>query len=162
MNDLRNLDTTYFVDLRLTNDKNEIVSSNFYCLSTKKEILDYSKNTWFVTPVKEYADLTELNNLHKVDLQVKVNPIEKADKVEMNVEVENPSNSLALQVELNLFGGKNDEAIVPIFWEDNYFSLLPGEKRTITCYYYKAKNVSKPYIKVKGWNINEQTIELAY
>ncbi len=162
LNDLKNLDTTYFVDLRLTNDKNEIVSSNFYCLSTKKEILDYSKNTWFVTPVKEYADLTELNNLHKVDLQVKVNPIEKADKVEMNVEVENPSNSLALQAELNIFSGKNDEAIVPIFWEDNYFSLLPGEKRTITCYYYKAENVSKPYIKVKGWNINEQTIELAY
>ena len=144
------------------NDKDEIVSSNFYCLSTKKEILDYSKNTWFVTPVNQYADLKELNKLPQVDLKVTANSIDKNDKVIIKTEVENPSKSLALQVELNLFNTENNEAVVPIFWDDNYFTLLPGEKRTVSCYYYKNSNVNKPYIKVKGWNINEQKIEMNF
>ncbi len=162
LDSLKNLDTTYFVDLRLYNDKNEIVSSNFYCLSTTKETLDYSKNTWFVTPVKQYADLKELNNLPKTDLNVKASSIKKEDRVEISVDVENPSNSLALQVELNLFNSENNEAIVPIFWDDNYFSLLPGEKKTVSCYYYKNsnENVNASYIKIKGWNINEKKIAL--
>ncbi len=77
-------------------------------------------------------------------------------------EVVNPSNSIALQIELNLFNEGNNEAIVPIFWDDNYFTLLPGEKRTISCYYYKDgnENVSASYIKVKGWNINEKKLNI--
>ena len=157
---LKNLDTTYFINLKLTNEKNEVISSNFYCLSTKQETLDYSKNTWFVTPVKQYADLTELNNLSNIDLNAKASSNKEENKIKIKVEVENSSNTLALQVELNLFNSEDNEAVVPIFWDDNYFTLLPGEKRIISCYYYDGdiKNVQNSYVKIKGWNINEKKL----
>jgi exo-1,4-beta-D-glucosaminidase len=80
---VKNLDTTYFVDLRLYNGKHQLVSSNFYCLSTKEEILDYSKNTWFVTPTKQLADLTKLNSLTQVNLEIKAYSIYKKNRVEI-------------------------------------------------------------------------------
>jgi exo-1,4-beta-D-glucosaminidase len=44
--------------------------------------------------------------------------------------------------------------VLPIFWEDNYFSLLPGEKRKIRGYFYKEELEGKtPILKISGWNI---------
>jgi exo-1,4-beta-D-glucosaminidase len=46
--------------------------------------------------------------------------------------VENPSKSMAFMVRLRLTPGKGSEDVTPIFWEDNYFSLLPEEKKELT------------------------------
>jgi hypothetical protein len=32
-------------------------------------------------------------------------------------------------VHLKITRGEGGEEVVPIYWEDNYFSLLPGEQR---------------------------------
>jgi exo-1,4-beta-D-glucosaminidase len=49
---------------------------------------------------------------------------------------------------------KDGESVLPIFWEDNYFSLLPGEKRKIRGYFYKEELEGKtPLLKISGWNI---------
>jgi exo-1,4-beta-D-glucosaminidase len=51
--------------------------------------------------------------------------------------------------------GANGEEILPILWQDNYFSLLPGESREITAT-YRAKLLGsvRPVVTVKGWNAN--------
>ncbi|HLM82088.1 MAG TPA: hypothetical protein VK302_15905, partial [Terriglobales bacterium] len=41
--------------------------------------------------------------------------------------VENPSSSLAFMVHLRVARTSDAEDVVPIFWDDNYFPLLPGE-----------------------------------
>jgi exo-1,4-beta-D-glucosaminidase len=46
--------------------------------------------------------------------------------------VENPSKSMSFMVRLRLTPGKGGEDVAPIFWEDNYFSLLPEEKKELT------------------------------
>jgi exo-1,4-beta-D-glucosaminidase len=52
--------------------------------------------------------------------------------------------------------------VLPVFWEDNYFSLLPGEKKTVKVE-FDAKNLDgdKPLLKVEGWNVaaNEREIK---
>ncbi|MGE5409751.1 MAG: hypothetical protein ACM3MI_02235, partial [Clostridiales bacterium] len=46
------------------------------------------------------------------------------------------------------------ENVLPIFWDDNYISLLPGEKRTVNGYYFtKDLEGSHPQIVVTGWNV---------
>ena len=54
------------------------------------------------------------------------------------------------------------DPVLPVFWEDNYISLLPGEKRTLQVE-FDMKNLDgdKPLLKVDGWNINvvEKEIE---
>ena len=39
-------------------------------------------------------------------------------------------------------------------WQDNYLSLLPGEKREITAS-YRARELAgaRPSVEVSGWNV---------
>jgi len=47
------------------------------------------------------------------------------------VTVENPARR-GVFVRLKIAKGKGGEEILPVVWQDNYISLLPGEKREIT------------------------------
>ena len=70
------------------------------------------------------------------------------------VTVENPSKSLAFFVRLKLDKGKGGEEILPVVWQDNYISLLPGEKREITATYRASRmGAAKPDVEVSGWNV---------
>ncbi|NWF88351.1 MAG: glycoside hydrolase family 2 [Ignavibacteriaceae bacterium] len=162
LNKIDNLDTTYFVDLRLFDKKHYLISSNFYCLSTKEEILDYSKNEWFVTPAKQLADLTKLNSLPNTELEISNKLIKKENVFEIEVELNNNSEFLALQIELNIFDMSNNEAVVPVFWEDNYLTLLPHEKRIIKCSIPSSHTlIGRDYfIKIRGWNIGERKVPI--
>ena len=72
----------------------------------------------------------------------------------IEVEYVNKTNKIAFNIELGLTKGKNGESILPIFWDDNYFSLLPAEKRIVKGYFYKADlKGSEPFLHIAGWNI---------
>jgi exo-1,4-beta-D-glucosaminidase len=68
--------------------------------------------------------------------------------------VENPSKTVAFFVRLKLDKGKGGEEILPVVWQDNYISLLPGEKREITATYRASSmGAAKPEVEVNGWNV---------
>jgi exo-1,4-beta-D-glucosaminidase len=70
------------------------------------------------------------------------------------VRVKNASSSVAFQVRLRLANKKDDMDVVPVFWEDNYFSLLPGEARMISVTYDTAElHGARPVIQVGGYNV---------
>jgi len=46
------LSSTYFVSLVLEDPSGDLVSRNFYWLSTKPETLDWDKSTWYFTPTR--------------------------------------------------------------------------------------------------------------
>jgi exo-1,4-beta-D-glucosaminidase len=58
--------------------------------------------------------------------------------------VENPSKSMAFMVWLRLTPRKGGEDVAPIFWEDNYFSLLPEEKKELAGRYGVSRVAGKP------------------
>lgn len=154
-----NFDTTYFIDLKLYNYKNEIVSSNFYTLSTKPIILDYSQNKWYVTPIKQYDDLTKLDQLSKTEVVVSKKLLRKNGQTKLVLNIENPSSIIAFQIELNLFNKLNDEVIIPTYWDDNYITLLPHENRNLTCS-LSNDGLDNIYLKVRGWNVKEMKINI--
>jgi exo-1,4-beta-D-glucosaminidase len=50
--------------------------------------------------------------------------------------------------------GEGGEDLTPIFWSDNYFSLLPGESRTVTASWAAASAEGKqPALVVDGYNL---------
>jgi exo-1,4-beta-D-glucosaminidase len=67
--------------------------------------------------------------------------------------VENPSKSVAFFVRLKL-SGKADE-VLPVVWEDNYITLLAGEKREVGAT-YRANQLqgAKPVVQASGLNID--------
>ena len=171
------LTTTYFVDLALRDSGGKVLSSNFYWLSTKPEVLDWDKSTWYTTPTKSFDDLSALNTLPKVKLNITSESETDGENGTTHVTVENPSQSLAFSVHLKLMkptrftdpeAENNELEVLPVIWQDNYFPLMPGEKREITATYKKAnlqlestssdtpswaKGQGKPTVDVDGWNV---------
>jgi len=150
---IEGLSPAYFLDLRVTDGSGRLVGSNFYWLSTKPETLDWAKSNWYMTPTDSYADYTSLAELPKVRLNVSSRSERSRENGVTRVVVENPSKYLAFFVRLKL-KGKGGEEILPVVWQDNYISLLPGEKREITAT-YRASSLGTvtPAIEASGWNV---------
>ena len=152
--DVSGLSNTYFLVLSLQDSTGKDVGSNFYWLSTKPETLDWAKSTWWMTPTAAYADFTAISQLPKIKLKVTDRTERKREDAITHVTVENPSKNLAFFVRLKLAKGAKGEEILPVVWEDNYISLLPGEKREVTASYHASElGTAKPVVEVSGWNI---------
>jgi exo-1,4-beta-D-glucosaminidase len=151
--DVDGLSPTYFLALRLEDSAGKLVGSNFYWLSTKPETLDWAKSTWWMTPTASYADYTALSQLPKVKLKVTSRSERKGDEEITHVTLENPSKNLAFFVRLKVDKGVKGEEILPVVWEDNYISLIPGEKREVDATYRATElGAAKPAVEVSGWN----------
>ena len=145
---------TYFLRLTVQDSKGTIVGSNFYWLSTSPETLDWEKSNWYTTPTATYADFTALQQLPKVELNVTSTSERKGDEQVTHVRLQNPSKNLAFFLRLKVNKGKGGEEILPVLWEDNYISLMPGEKREITAAYHASVlGTAKPAVEVSGWNV---------
>lgn len=71
------------------------------------------------------------------------------------VTAENKGNSVAFMVHPRVTRGKGVEDITPIFWSDNYFSLLPGEKKTVRARFdFTSQDGLPPELVVDGWNLD--------
>ena len=152
--DIADLSPTYFLLLQIQDASGKQVGSNFYWLSTKPETIDWAKSNWYTTPTLQYADFTALSQLPKVKLSVSDHSEKQGENEVTHVTLENPSKSLAFFVRLKVDKGKGGEEILPVIWEDNYVSLLPGEKREITATYRASElGAAKPYVEVSGWNV---------
>ena len=158
-----NISTTYFLALRLYDQKDAELANpglsrsggNFYWLSTKVDVLDYDAKVepWpYYTPSKQYADFTLLNHLPPA----KVNIEHRFDKVgedqQVVVKLQNVSNYLAFFIELGVLGKSSGQTILPVFWQDNYISLLPGETRYLKATFGPCDD--EPVLTVNGWNLS--------
>jgi len=154
------LTKTYFLRLQLHDAGGKLVSDNFYWLSTKPDVLDWAKRKDTVyTPQAEFGDLTGLNDLPRVKLEVAAASQAVAAKGSTRVTLRNPSENLAFMVHLKITRAKGGEEVVPIFWEDNYFSLLPGEQREVTARYdVSALEGKEAVLAVDGFNIAPQSV----
>jgi exo-1,4-beta-D-glucosaminidase len=148
------LTSTYFVALRLADSSGKLVGSNFYWLSTKPEALDWAKSNWWMTPTDSFADYTALAQLPKVKLKVSTRTERKGEESITHVSLENPTTSLAFFVRLKVDKGASGEEVLPVIWEDNYISLLPGEKREVSATYRASElGTAKAVVEVSGWNV---------
>jgi exo-1,4-beta-D-glucosaminidase len=154
---LAGLTSTYFLSLRLDDSTGKQVGSNFYWLSTKPETLDWAKSNWWMTPTSSYADFTAISQLPKVKLSVTDHSERQGEEEITHVTIENPSKSLAFFVRLKVDKGAKGEEILPVVWQDNYISLLPGEKREVTASYRASElGAAKPAVEVSGWNVEKE------
>ncbi len=172
--EIGDLSSTYFLLLRLEDASGKPVSRNFYWLSTKPEAFDWEKSHFWRTPMKSFVDLTGLEQLPEVELLAE-HTIEAAGENEIaRIRLRNPSPHLAFFVRLRITKGPGGDDLLPVVWEDNFISLLPGETRELTATYRrqdlalpppeglgepealgprKREGHFRPVIVVSGWNV---------
>jgi len=152
--EFNNISTTYFLDLRLNNDKGIEIGNNFYWLSTRPDVLDYDAKVepWpYYTPSKEFADLTALNSLPPAKVKFEYHTERTGEQTKLTATLHNAGDTIAFFIELKVAEKKSGETILPVFWEDNYVSLLPSETRTIEAT-FSATN-DQAVLTINGWNL---------
>lgn len=108
-----NLSKVHFIKITLA-ENGKVISDNFYHRSLEEN---------------NYQDLQKLP---KVALQSATTVDKNADGTWSAVSViENKTSTPALMIRLNVVGDKDGQQLLPVFYSDNYFSLLPGEKKEV-------------------------------
>jgi exo-1,4-beta-D-glucosaminidase len=145
--------TTYFLRLSLADSSARVLSTNFYWLSTKPDVLDEAGTKWYYTPTARHADLTDLSRLPATTLTISRRAADSATDAASIVTVENKGTSLAFQVHLKLIDQASGEELLPVFWDANYFELMPGEKRDVRVVYLRHDASRSLAIEADAWNV---------
>ena len=130
------LSDVHFIKLYLTKD-GKTLSDNFYING------------------KEYGNHQAMRGMAKADVKSEVAVKKGRDGVWTgNVTLENRSSVPAVMIRLNVVGKKDGGQILPMFYGDNYFSLMPGEKKTVSLRWYEADSRgNRPEVKITGYNL---------
>ena len=145
---------TYFLGLELRRASGDLLSRNFYWLSTRPDTLAFDKTEWYYTPLTSYADFTALEGLPMATVKASLQFEEAGEEPTGHVVVENTGSTLAYLVRLRVLKGKDGTEILPVFWDDNYLCLLPGEKREVTVHVRKSDlGNAKATLAVDGFNV---------
>jgi hypothetical protein len=128
-----------FVVLNVSDASGAPVSDNFY---------------WWA---QQDSTLRELDSLPKVKVAASAAAGPSGDERKTTVELENSGAAPALLVKLTLKDAVTGRRILPAYYSENYISLLPGEKRTVTIEFPAGQ--LKPAIGVRGWNVEATTVE---
>jgi len=131
----KSLTAVHFIKLTLSSG-NKIVSDNFY---------------WRGLEDGNYQALRELP-------VVKLENNSKVEKSGNNwiitTTLNNTSKAPVLMVRLKAIGVNSRERILPVFYSDNYVSLMPGEKKVIlTRMKDEDTRGEKPVIEISGFNL---------
>ena len=130
------------------------VSDNFYWRSAKKYL---PNRTWTGPQFEGFEDLAKLP---KVALDSAVKWGRDGDENTCTVTVRNPSKDLAFLVWLRLQHADSGKPVRPAFYDDNFFSLLPGESRTVRINFANAAaKAGQARLVVDGWNAKPKTFQ---
>ena len=165
---LEGLTPTFFLNLMLRDAAGSLISSNFYWLSTKPDLLDWAKSKDYAdvhglgyAPAISYADFTGLQTLPKVTVSLSASLKREGGEDVVRVKLSNPSPHLAFFVHLRITKDAGGDDVLPVFWDDNYISLLPGETRQLAAK-YRTEQVHGRHLVVEaeGWNIVPSRLDL--
>jgi hypothetical protein len=133
------LPEVYLVRVELQNEKGVVLSIN-----------DYWKTN------EQAKNFTALQQTGKTKLMAK--KID-ASNGKYTLSVENVSSQVAIAVKLNLIETNTKQIILPAYFTDGYFNLLPGEKRTISVEYNNKSN-EKKQVMLTAFNADEIVFDL--
>ena len=118
----------HFVALEIKDAESNFVADNFYCIAAQRNVYDFEESTWYDSPITSYSDLRFAFAQPKAQISMQVT---YADGV-YTVAVTNNSEYISY---MNILKAKDAEGnlVTPAYWSDNFFPLLPGQTKTVTC-----------------------------
>ena len=127
----------YYIRLALRDNSGKVLSSNFYVLST------------------DDGSLQQLNSLPEVNLTASTG---RHSGNSLTVTLRNASTTPAMMIRLNLVAD-NGEQVLPVYYDDNYFHLMPGEERTVNVAWNNADaRGQEPFVELTGFNVKQRTL----
>jgi len=149
-----------YLSLELLNGNNEFLADNFYWLTAFPEEYNWEKTEWFYTPLKDPAGFKHLNYIPPAKVEINFTHSIINDIPVVDVKLTNSSEKPAFFVNLSLKDASNN-TLFPVFWDDNYVSLLPGVTRTYRCMLPSVKSpAGEINLIISGWNVKEEVVKI--
>ena len=119
---------SHFIATEITDADGNFIADNFYCIGANPNVYDWEDYTWYYTPVEEFTDLSFAFSQPEADVDMQVE--ENGGLYTVTLVNNSPVISY-----MNILKAKDadGELVVPAFWSDNFFPLLPGQTKTVTC-----------------------------
>ena len=149
----QNITQVHFIKLRLFDKKGKEVANTFYWRSNDK----YEGRKTLTGPTS--SGFEDLSKLKQVQLKTRYKAYQEGDRHFIKAEIKNPSSTVAFFTQLQLLG-QDKKPVRPSFYTDNFFSLLPGESKTVIIETATDDMPSEPTFVVKGWNIQSSSFKL--
>lgn len=130
-----------FFSLRLLNTKQQVVDENLY---------------WLPDAGGNHSGLQRLST---ADVKVTAR---KAAADSILVTISNPAGGpVAFFNRLSLVDAQSKKRLLPVFYSDNYFSVLPGEEKTVSISGATVAANSGAMIEVYGENVRKQVLAIS-
>ncbi len=150
-----NLSPVHFIKLVLADEGGRVASENLYWHSATfvpaVEKPDPAPK-WVHYPVENYRSLDEMT---PVSITGSFSSKDVGGTSTLVIHLENPSSQIALMVVVKVVRSDvPSERILPIYYDDNYVTLLPHEKREIHAEFDSTLlKGSQPSVLFDGWNV---------
>ncbi|MGC2552671.1 MAG: sugar-binding domain-containing protein [Candidatus Sulfotelmatobacter sp.] len=132
----------YFIKLNLTDANGKLLSTNLYWQHVAQDQFD------------------GLMNLPRVVLDAEANSRTEGDKTLLTVTLHNNTSNVALLSHLQLHQKKSGRRVLPVFYSDNYISLVPGESSTVSIEAAtKDLQGDQPLLEIDGFNVDVQPVD---
>lgn len=143
-----------FITLRLLNEKNQQVGSNFYWRSNNK----YEGPKTLTGPAT--AGFQDIGKLKKTQISVKRNTSVSEGKHFVDLDLKNSGRTLAFFTQIQWLD-TDGKPVRPSFYTDNFMCLMPGESRKVRIETALEKLSQEEYLLVvKGFNIDRQEFKV--
>ena len=138
------LSAVHFVKLELFDRHGKLLSDNFYWRSVQPD------------------DFQGMDDLPIVPLDASITRHDVGGKCTLNVTVRNPGSHVALMTHLQLRRKDSGERVLPVYYSDNYISLITGETKTISIEASLADLAHQlPLVVVDGFNVAVKDLSTA-
>lgn len=128
-----------FLSLKILNLEKQVLSQNLY---------------WLPDSTGQYSGL---NRMKEVKPEIRVRETAKG-KIAVTIAVP-AGGPISFFNRLSLVDPSTKKRLLPVFYEDNYISVLPGESRTVELDYSPKQGLT-PLLSVEGWNLPVQYLNI--
>ena len=128
-----------FLSLRLFDEHRKLLSDNLYWLPDAK------------------GSYSGLQKMRKTPVTISARQL-SGSKIEVTVSI-SKENPIAFFNRLSLLNEATNQRILPVFYSENYFSVLPGQKQKVIIEYTPSAS-EKRVIEIYGWNVDRQLVEI--
>lgn len=160
LNDLFKIDfpsditPVHFIRLSLSDNNGKEIASTFYWRSNAT----YEGKETLTGPTS--SGFESLNDMPAARLRTSCKTKTEDNRYYIEVSVKNTSSRIAFFTQLQ-FLDKQGRPVRPSFYTDNFFSLLPGETKTVFIDTSINEITDKDYVlSVSGWNVEQKNYRL--
>jgi exo-1,4-beta-D-glucosaminidase len=148
----------FFVRCQLFDKAGNMVSDNVYWQSQQQDDVGDPRNDLaFELKQSSWADMTALNNLPRVPLEVTARRITDSDDNRIAIRLHNASRQIAFFERAELTSAPDADEILPIEYSDNYVTVFPGDTVDLTGT-IPTGGVDARWVRVSGYNTAPQVV----